>query len=344
MSSTYPRRPSVAVLAFALMGTLGCGHDTSAPSADAIGVRLFYLGGRAEAALRVSATRTGAPTESATVGASNSVAFSSTLTSTDTVVIRVEETGTTPARFHPSLAVVTGESLRGTQAFVMIPRRWTIRTSGTPCRHAGQTVDIDVASAYARSVADPSSFYWRTPNVPAGWSYRAESFPASAMPIPVAFDRAMSTDAISAADSAAFWGAVNDLESALCRNAFRPAMRNALSATRGVRVLVDRSLDATARGGPTTGLERGASILVGGVIVCRNASCLTSGTVPQHELLHVLGFGHTCAWPSVMRAGCAGEVRASAQDAAYFQVYYAARALQLATGAQHGLGAASEWK
>jgi uncharacterized protein (UPF0332 family) len=45
-----------------------------------------------------------------------------------------------------------------------------------------------------------------------------------------------------------------------------------------------------------------------------------------------------------MRAGCAGEVRASAQDAAYFQVYYAARAMQLATGAQHGLGAASEWK
>ena len=35
---------------------------------------------------------------------------------------------------------------------------------------------------------------------------------------------------------------------------------------------------------------------------------------------------------------------ASAQDAAYFQVYYAARALQLSTGAQHGLGAASEWK
>jgi hypothetical protein len=332
------------VFAFALAGAQGCGHDTSAPSQDAIRVRLYYVGGRASAALRVSATRTDGVTESATVGGSDAVAFPGSLASTDTVVLRVEEPGTASARFHPALAVVTGESVRGTQAFVMIPRRWAIQASGTGCRYAGRMVDIDVAAAYSRSVADPSSFYWRAPNAATGWSYRAESFPTSAMPIPVAFDRATSTDAISAADSVAFWGAVNDLESALCRDAFRPAMPSALSATRGVRVLVDRGLDATARGGPTTGLDRGASILVSGVIVCRSASCLTTGTIPQHELLHVLGFGHTCAWPSVMRAGCAGEARASAQDAAYFQVYYAARALQLSTGAQHALGAAAEWK
>ena len=328
-------------LAFALLGALGCGHDTSAPGADAARVRLHYVGGRGDAALRVSA-RVGGVTESAIVGSSDAVTVGSGLSPSDTVEIRVEETGPAAGRFHPATAIVTGAAIGQVQRFVLLPRRWTIAATGSPCRQAGQTVDIDVALAYTRSVADPSSFYLRLPNAAAGWEYRAASVPAAAMPIPVAFDRAASTDPISAADSVGFWSAVNDLESSLCQNAFQPANRSAVSATRGVRVLLDRGLDVVARGGPTMGESRGTTSIISGVVVCRNASCLTSGTVPQHELLHVLGFGHTCAWPSLMRAGCAGEARLSAQDVAYFQVYYAARALQLATGAQHSLAAAHQ--
>ena len=328
----------LGTLALMLLAVAGCGHDTSGPGADAARVRLYYVGGRGNATLRVSASA-GTVTESATVGASDAVTLVSGLRATDTVEIRVEETGPAPARFHPAVAVLTGTEIRQVQRFVLIPRRWTITATASPCRYAGQTVAIDLGLAYKPSVADPSSFYLRVPNAGDGWSYRAEAFPASVMPIPVAFDRTASTDAISASDSAGFWSAVADLESSVCQNVFQPAMSSAVSAARGVRVVLDRDLDATARGGPTMGEHRGATAFISGVIICRNAACLTSGTVPQHELLHVLGFGHTCAWPSVMRAGCAGETRPSAHDVAYFQVYYAARALQLSARAQHSLAA-----
>jgi hypothetical protein len=260
----------------------------------------------------------------------------------DTVEIRIEETGSEASRFHPAVATVHASALTQVQRFVLIPRRWTIVARATPCRYSGQAVEVDLRLAYSRSLADPSAFYLRIPNADGSWTYRAESFPSAAMPIPVAFDHASSTDEIAASDSVAFWSAIADLESSLCRNVFQPAAMSAVSSTRGVRVLLDRDLDAVARGGPTFGEDRGASTLVGGVVICRNTACLTSGNVPQHELLHVLGFGHTCAWPSVMRAGCAGETRLSPQDVAYFQVYYAARELQLATGAQHSLAAAHQ--
>jgi hypothetical protein len=331
------------VLAVALVGAVACSDDATAPASDGVRVRLAYVGGRGGAAIRVSA-RVDTITESATVGASNHVVLRRGLGPNDSVEVRVEETGSSAPRFHPAIAMVTGASVRATQTFVLIPRRWTI-TSGpgtVPCSHSGQTVGIDLELAYSRSVADPSSFYWKTPNGTGGSTYRTATFPPAALPVPVAFDRVTAADPITMADSAAFWAAVDDLESAICTDAFRPAPMTAVSPSRGVAVTIDRDLDAVARGGPTTGLERGSTALVGGSVVCRSATCLTSRQVVQHELMHVLGFGHSCAWPSVMRAGCAGDTRASALDVAYLQVYYAARALQLSAGAQHSLGAAHQ--
>jgi hypothetical protein len=333
-------------LAVALVGALAChdGDAATAPAADAVRVRLHYVGGRGGAALRVSA-RAGASTQSAAVGTSNQVTLRSGLSPDDSVEIRIDESGSATPRFHPAIATISGADLRTTQDFVLVPRRWTIAAgagSTSPCRYSGQTVDIDLELAYARSVADPSSFYWRTPNAGGGWTYRTAAFPASALPVPVAFDRTIGTDPVTDTDSASFWSVVNELESEICTNAFQPVVVTAVSPPRGVRIIIDRGLDAVARGGPNIETERGASVIVGGSIVCRAASCLASGEVGRHELLHVLGFGHSCAWPTVMRAGCAGEPRASATDVAYFQVYYAVRAIQLSAGAQHALAAAHQ--
>lgn len=342
MSRTNSARIRWRHLAIALVGATACGGDTAtAPDADGIRVRLQYVGGRGAASLRVSA-RVGTITESASVGASNQVVLASGLRPTDSVEIRVEEIGAGAPKFHPAIARVAGADLRATQTFVLVPRRWTIVADAAPCRRAGVSVDIDLELAYAPSVADPSSFYWKTPNAGGGWNYRTAAFARAALPVPVAFDHTSATDPITAADSASFWDALSDLEAELCVNAFQPAQMAAVSPTRGVAVLIDRDLDAVARGGPNTGLDRGATALVGGSVICRSPSCLASRPVVQHELLHVLGFGHTCAWPSVMRAGCSGESRTTASDVAHFQVYYAARALQLSTGAQHSLGAAHQ--
>ena len=330
-------------LAVAVAGLLACQSSDSAtaPSApDALRVRLHYVGGRGSASLRVTA-RAGTISESAIVGSSNAVVLGSGLGLEDSVEIRVEETGTS-ARFHPAIAIVTGANVRTAQQFVLIPRRWTIAAAATPCRYSGQIVGIDLDLAYTRSVADPSSFYWRTPNAGGGWTYRTATFPKSALPIPVAFDRATATEPISTADSMAFWNTVGELESELCENVFGAATMTAVTPARGVAVSIDRDLDATARGGPVRRDDQGVGSLVGGVMVCRATTCLTSGEVVRHELLHVLGFGHSCAWPTIMRAGCTGSPRASAQDVAYYQLYYAARAIQVATGAQHSLAAAHQ--
>lgn len=162
------------------------------------------------------------------------------------------------------------------------------------------------------------------------------------MPIPVAFNHATSTDGISGLDSAAFWSTVTELESELCEHAFQPATIGTMTPGRGVTVLVDRELDAFARGGPISDSNGGRTELVGGAVICRTTTCIASPETVRHELLHVLGFGHSCSWPTIMRAGCTGASRASEQDVAYFQVYYAARAMQLANGAQHSLAAAHQ--
>ena len=346
MLATHAPRIRWVPLAIALIGALACHDDdaATAPAASAVRVRLQYVGGRGGAALQVSA-RVGATIRSATVGTSNQVVLGIGLSPADSVEIRVEESGSGTPRFHPAIATITGPDVRATQTFVLVPRRWTIAASAgatSPCRYTGQTVDIDLELAYARSVADPSSFYWRTPGAGGGWTYRTAAFPAIALPVPVAFDRTIGTDPVTDTDSASFWSVVNELESELCMNAFQPVVMTAVSPPRGVRIVIDRGLDAVARGGPNIETERGASVIVGGSIVCRAVSCLASGEVTRHELLHVLGFGHSCAWPTVMRAGCAGEPRASASDVAYFQVYYAARSLQLSAGAQHALAAAHQ--
>lgn len=335
--------PPFRWFALLLVALFACQNDDAGtgPGSGQLRVKLYYVGGRAGATLRVSA-RKGATTESATVGSSDEVALGSRLLLEDSVEIRVEELDPTTRRFHPAIAVVRHADLRTTQKFVLIPRRWTITADAAPCRYAGQTIDIDVELAYTRSVADASSFYWRAPDPAGGWTYRTATFPKSQMPIPVAFDHAASTDPISDADSAGFWGIVGELESELCGDLFRPATRSALPPGRDVIVLTDRNLDATARGGPNSGVDDGATVLVGGVVICRTTACITASETIRHELLHVLGFGHSCAWPTIMRAGCTGTPRASEWDAAYYQLYYAARAIQLANGAQYSLGAAHQ--
>jgi hypothetical protein len=58
-----------------------------------------------------------------------------------------------------------------------------------------------------------------------------------------------------------------------------------------------------------------------------------------HELLHALGFHHTCAWPTVMGGyGCASAAGATQSDAAAFTLANQIRRAIVANSPTTGLG------
>jgi hypothetical protein len=74
---------------------------------------------------------------------------------------------------------------------------------------------------------------------------------------------------------------------------------------------------------PTRGDYQRASVVIRTVVPTHTTVRDTTRRTIVHELLHVLGFGHTCSWPSVMTTGtlCADSLRAmlpSPEDVAHY--------------------------
>lgn len=236
----------------------------------------------------------------------------------------------TAGRFFPSLRRVRrgGE---GEVLLILVPRRWRI-TAGS---YAGMVVPIDPVAARTPACRRCGSFYRSEegdtlPGRPRG----IPTWPDSVFPLRVAFDDEEAP--LSARDTSAFWDAARVLESDLGRPLFAPApLELVLDPPEGDSqgsVLV--SIDPTLR---TAGLgnsaSQGGDILASAVILQR--STLLAGATGirllSHELLHVLGFGHTCAWRSVLNDFvCPGRStpRATPEDVAHVQLLFRIRAAE----------------
>jgi hypothetical protein len=117
-------------------------------------------------------------------------------------------------------------------------------------------------------------------------------------------------------DSAAFWAVAEQLERDMGADLFTPAT-------------FDRS-----RPEGTVSIEIGSQYAEGhtfvvwsqqgdaydGVVTLRHASTTLSSAVVTHELMHLLGFGHTSRWPTVMHPVTGTATRATPQDVAYAQL------------------------
>ena len=60
----------------------------------------------------------------------------------------------------------------------------------------------------------------------------------------------------------------------------------------------------------------------------------------MHEFGHVMGFGHTCSWPTVMYTNCERSLqirRPTRMDALYIEYAYESHRTMLRTGAKSGL-------
>lgn len=191
---------------------------------------------------------------------------------------------------------------------IAIPRVWRIDGGS----YAGMEVSIDARAALGGGGA--SGFWKRVPVTGRGETILA--WRPTAYPLRIAFDRQRSIERLTAQDSIAFWSAADQLERDMGADLFAPATFE------------------QARPDGTISVEIGSQYAEGhaflvwdmqgdaydGVVTLRRASTTHNAAVITHELLHLLGFGHTSAWRTNMHPVTASVARATPEDVAYAQL------------------------
>lgn len=215
--------------------------------------------------------------------------------------------GEVPKRYFSALNIVA------------IPASWTI-TSGA---FAGSSVPIDLIAAYENPPgrAGDVSFYLRY-GMP--WRYVVGSF--ATPPVPTAFCRALSNRAIDAADSSAFWTIMSAYHVVLGRTMYAPAQDAAVcgQSSTGFELVRDSTQGGIPVAGVTTPFSRDfAKGIMDGDWKQASRKCFIDLFCVQHEMTHGLGFGHTCAWTSLMES-CGNRAMQSdtptATDVAYIEL------------------------
>jgi hypothetical protein len=249
--------------------------------------------------------------------------------------------------YYPALARIPPRHASADQGFVMVPRTWTIPAG----RYAGRAVEIRPHRA-ATPVCDRCSVFWVRGQAQGQGPVPYQGWPLSRFPLRVGFDREHSIPAGTAPDSGAFWLAVEAMEEAFGMDLFRP-VRYTQTLAQGldddtpddvVLVMIDTSLPVT---GLTMILARRGNVDFAGVSLQRRREMQSEYAVElvAHEMMHALGFGHTCGWRSVLASQqqCP-HLRAPAptpEDVAHAQVLYRVRELQRGGGYRWGLDAAT---
>lgn len=252
----------------------------------------------------------------------------------DSVELWVDAGDALAPAFHPARLRLARKDVAREQEIVLVPLRWTIRGG----RYDGQVVEVPLARAFIGACKACGGFF-------RGSSARADSgrtvlrgWPAERFPLRVAFDREWNGEKVTAGDSVSFWREAAELEETFGADVFRPArFPDAVPAGDGgpddvILVWFDPEMRGIA--GLGTAVSDGDDIEYGDLRLNR-AALRETETYPglvAHELMHTLGFGHTCAWRSVVAdVRRCPQLRApmpTAQDVAYVQLAAAIRALQ----------------
>jgi hypothetical protein len=277
-------------LLLALAGAL----SLAAPLAAQLRGSVYAVDGRELSGVWVHES-CGAARDSAVVGAGGDFSLAADCAGRAPSLSLIDPEG----RYLPSMPRMRPRVGGGEPVFLLVPRDWTIG-SGT---HAGSVVDVDLRGATRPACAGCSAFYGREDTVhmhPPGIPIWLEH----SLPLRVAFSEDDGVE-VSEADSTAFMRVVESLEEDLGRPWFRASrMTDIMDGPVGDRlgsiiVGIDPALQTTGRG---NWAAQGGEI-VAGMVYLKSARVIRdpdNASVVAHELMHALGFGHTCSWPSVM--------------------------------------------
>lgn len=257
--------------------------------------RVFTADGRTPRGLRVF-VRTPARTDSAAVRPTGEFAVVTVVQAADSVEVFIDAADRDARWYYPSWVRLSPEELWEDLRFVLIPRAWRIEDGV----YGGEFVEISLAAAFAPAEEDTvQSFYRRMP-VWRGWErpYTPLSWPPEAFPIRIVFLREPGQRGVTAEDSIAFWFAVREMERHFGEKLFHPgrAEDNLQGDTVEGAIAVRFDRDQVSDGWGRAQWRRDGTIHRG-TVAFRERKGMGNVRLVTHELLHALGFGHTCEGP-----------------------------------------------
>jgi hypothetical protein len=240
----------------------------------------------------------------------------------------------------PSLSRVAQTSLPSAIHVVPIPR--IFRVSG------GAFDGTDVALDLVAAVTPPTAACTPVSTVNCSSFIRSDRGVAvqdwATRPVPLVLDRVGSDVAITEADSIKIWEGVAALEAAVGQTLFVPASASLFSfdAERrplgAVAVALVTSLSVGTGNTLSSINSTRAEYTRGRITLGAPFGAFTPRNLVVHELMHTMGIGHTCAWPSPMGSYGCPIVPLTARDVAMIQLRQRVRSVE-ATVRAAGSGA-----
>lgn len=228
-----------------------------------------------------------------------------------------ELSGAAQVPINPVALSVGADLLSADQA----PTTWTV-DAGT-----FRGAQVEIRPRIAASTSRSGSHFWRLSNQDGG-PRRIIGWSSGSYPIPLAF-RAGHRGSLSAADSVLFWQIVGRLEDDLGTSLFRPVTLAPGDDPTDVVIVSLEPQRAAGSVAVTLITWNSFANVYDARIHFRDARAATDPGVVMHELMHVLGFGHTTGWRSMMRASESPDVTTlTIEDVAYAQVALRARGVQ----------------
>lgn len=225
---------------------------------------------------------------------------------------------------------------------ILLPREIAIPSCSA---YAGQIVPINLDAAFRSIPGSTSAFFDRVPAISgdrvvvASWNLPS---------IPIAFsDTGVASKRISAEDSLEIISALATLTQYTCQRFHITSVAQATAS--GVIIHKDPAFAALGAHSMALPALRGdyarADVVVRTLVPTHTTVRDSTRRTVMHEFMHVLGFGHTCSWPTVMTTGtvCNDSLRAmvpSREDVAHFFAMQYVRRAERESATVLSLGAA----
>ena len=233
-----------------------------------------------------------------------------------------------------SLDIVGRADYSSPQTFLLHLKDWTVKTG----KYAGFSSTVDIIGAFEFSGDGRYSFWGKSQRENGGWGFNRPAIPEGKTLLVGIRDSTINLVVVRQA--------IDSVNQILGVEYFRLVDYSSLPAdpTQSVQIYIGNVVYGDAVAGPWFDLS-GTSI-TGGVVVLRDPPT-TRLFVFVHELLHVMGFGHTCSWPSVMWTSCdvgIDKYMITASDALHIEYDYTAQRAVQRTNTKYGVWAAYNWE